>query len=117
MSEEAYNNNDDYAVYDESSCRGHGKRTGLGFLSRSIKKGQTAYNTHILSKSKLIGNSDKNKESIEAKEFLKKNEEFYEEDSKTGVLGKKKEVIKTKDHGFLKKNRKNNKKNRKNVNY
>ena len=91
-------NDEDYAVYDETSCRGHGKRTGLGFLSRSIKKGGSSLqSSRILSKSKLLGKSQENdKKALENKDSssVKPSNNYWEEDSKTGVMGKKKEIIK-----------------------
>lgn len=89
---------DDYAVYDESSCRGHGKRTGLGFLSKQInKKGSSIKSSQILTKTKLIG-KDNIKKSSENHENLgsqpvKTTEKYHDEDSKTGMVGKKKEVL------------------------
>ena len=89
---------DDYAVYDESSCRGHGKRTGLGFLSKQInKKGSSIKSSQILTKTKLIGkdNIKKNSENNEnfGSETAKNKEKYHDEDSKTGMVGKKKEVL------------------------
>ena len=89
---------DDYAVYDESSCRGHGKRTGLGFLSKQInKKGSSIKSSQILKKTKLIGkdNIKKNSENNEnfGSETAKNKEKYHDEDSKTGMVGKKKEVL------------------------
>ena len=65
---EDQHDDENYAVYDEASCRGHGRRIGLGFLSRSIKKNEKKTQINpILSKSKLIGkeNLDKNHDKLE----------------------------------------------------
>jgi len=94
-SEEDVKPHDDYAVYDESSCRGNAKRTGLGFLSKSIKKpGQSIKSSQILTKSKLIGKDNIKKHPDNPETFHSKPPTTYhDEDSKTGMLGKKKEIL------------------------
>lgn len=93
---------DDYAVYDENSCRGHSKRTGLGFHSKSINKTKKySLTSNTLSKTRLLG---KDPLKIHMHDPITGSIIKFQdtEDSKTSSLGRKKDFnpnIFIKKHG------------------